>query len=271
MIAERAQPSEDVSAKFGLGNVAGWLLALALVDCMCPLSWTFSRSGTMTAEDTASSLFPCRCVLASTRFFQKLRQSARYAGTVADRSGIDFGSRQLFTAASYIEAYTLALLVAGYVLLRFGRALCDCRISILLLLFVVRFRSLSSIRSHSGSAASVRMGPSSSSNCRIPITQQGNSCRSLADGGGGRCLQRLQQALDSVLDELVYGDMFPLSPIRRLLLSAAALPIALLANILRITIILLVSILQRRKGLHVVHDRAELMGCGNRVLLVWLE
>jgi exosortase len=162
----------------------------------------------------------------------------------------------------YLEAYSLPIVVAGYVLLQFGpTALRILRYPILMLLFVVSLPNflISPISqwisriSADGSVGFVQI-------LGYPITQQGNILQIpgltvvVADVCSG-----FNKLSILFIMSLVYGDMFTISMPRRGLLSIASLPIAVLANILRIAIILLVSIYSGATGLHRIHDWAEVI------------
>jgi len=58
---------------------------------------------------------------------------------------------------------------------------------------------------------------------------------------------------------LLYGYLFQLSPIRRALLVAAAIPIAVIANIVRISGLIAVTSAFGLHGLHLAHDGAEIV------------
>jgi len=142
------------------------------------------------------------------------------------------------------------------------RALSILAFPILMMLFIVPFPNLIispvsqwiSVQSANGSVGAMQL-------LGYPIAQDGNIIH--LHGGVEVVVADVCSGFNKLsilfIMSLIYGDMFPLAPWRRILLTVSSLPIALVSNILRITIILLVSNYSGDHGLHVVHDWAELI------------
>jgi exosortase len=56
---------------------------------------------------------------------------------------------------------------------------------------------------------------------------------------------------------LLYGYLFDIAPWKRAVLFLAAFPIALMANVIRISALIAVSSMWGEKALHIAHDWAE--------------
>jgi exosortase len=93
----------------------------------------------------------------------------------------------------------------------------------------------------------------------LPVYQEGNVIGvpghelEVADACSG-----LKKLVALFAFSLIYGYLFDISPARRLLLVAATVPIAILANILRVAGLIVVTYYGGERALHIAHDWAEI-------------
>lgn len=162
----------------------------------------------------------------------------------------------------YFEGYSLVPVIAGYVLLRYGvNTWRYVLFPIILLLFIVPppppiyFPLITWISRASATGAVYVI-----SILGYPVFQSGNIIDivgvkvEVADICSG-----FNKLTILILFGSLYAYLFPISNIKRAVLVVSALPIALIANVLRVSIILLVSIYFGEHGLHIIHDWAELI------------
>jgi exosortase len=93
----------------------------------------------------------------------------------------------------------------------------------------------------------------------LPVYQEGNVIGvpghelEVADACSG-----LKKLVALFAFSLIYGYLFDTSPAKRLLLVAATVPIAILANILRVAGLIVVTCYGGERALHIAHDWAEI-------------
>jgi len=164
---------------------------------------------------------------------------------------------------AFIEGYSMVPILAGFVLLCFGGSMLSAlSFPIAMMIFIVPFPNAVispisqwiSVKSADGSVGAMHI-------LGYPIAQDGNIIH--LHGGVEVVVADVCSGFNKLsilfIMSLVYGDMFPISAWRRFALTACALPIAMVSNVMRITIILLVSNYGGVRGLHAIHDWAEII------------
>lgn len=170
----------------------------------------------------------------------------------------------------YVGMWSIVLVLAGGVLLLYGREMWKItRFAACFLVFAapLPYRIIDPpskwIRSASTTGAAVTM-----ESLGYPLLQKGNKIEvpgynlEVADVCSG-----FKKTVALLAFSLLYGYMFAVGPLTRTLLFLAAIPIGILANILRVSGLIAITVAGGLPALHIAHDWGEIAALGIAFLM----